>query len=77
MLVGKDHVGGERSCWWGRIMLVLQNDEECKNVVFAPKNTFSLNGPWCVRSQHKLQQTICRLAVYLFQLKILRENGPM
>ena len=37
MLVGKDHVGGERSCWWGRIMLVLQNDEERKNVVFAPK----------------------------------------
>ena len=33
MLVGKNHVAGEGSCWWGRIMLVLQNDEECKNVV--------------------------------------------
>ena len=37
MLEGKDHVGGERSCWWGRIMLVLQDDEERSNVVFAPK----------------------------------------
>ena len=78
MLVGKNHVGGEGSCWWGRIMLVLQDDEERRNVVFAPKKTtFAQNGPPCVRSQHKLQQTICRLAVYLVKLKILRESGPM
>ena len=38
MLVGRDHVGGEGSCWRGKIMLVLQDDEECRNVVFAPKN---------------------------------------
>ena len=37
MLVGEDHAGGEGSCWWGRIMLVLQDDEERRNVVFAPK----------------------------------------
>ena len=37
MLVGKNHVGGEGSCWWGRIMLVLQDDEERRNVVFAPR----------------------------------------
>ena len=49
MLVGKDHVGGEKSCWWGRIMLVLQNDEECKNVVFAPRkiNFFIKRTPVC------------------------------
>ena len=41
MLVGKDHAGGEGSCWWGMIMLVLQDDEKCKNVIFATK-TF-----WC------------------------------
>ena len=38
MLVGKDHVGGEGSCWWERIMLVLQDDEEWKKMIFAPKN---------------------------------------
>ena len=38
MLVGEDHAGGEGSCWWEKIMLVLQNDEERKNVVFAQKN---------------------------------------
>ena len=42
MLVGKNHVGGEGSCWWGGIMLVLQDDEEGRSVVFAPKkSTFS------------------------------------
>ena len=44
-------------------MLVLQDDEERRNVVFAPrKSTFAQNGPPCVRSQHKMQQTICQLA---------------
>ena len=44
-------------------MLVLQDDEECRNVVFAQKKTtFSQNRLPCVRSQHKLQQTICQLA---------------
>ena len=78
MAVGKNHVGGEGSCWWGKIMLVLQDDEERRNVVFAPKkSTFSQNGLPCVPSQHKSQQTICRLAVYLVKLKIPRETGPM
>ena len=78
MLVGKDHAGGEGSCWWERIMLVLQDDEECKNVIFASKkSTFSQNGLLSVRSQHKSQQTICLLAAHLFQLKIPREIGPM
>ena len=40
MLVGKDHAGGEGSCWWERIMLVLQDDEECRNVVFATEKSF-------------------------------------
>ena len=63
MLVGKDHVGGEGSCWWGRIMPCLQNDEECKNIIFAlEKSTFSYKDAPCVRSQHELQQTICQLA---------------
>ena len=58
-------------------MLVLQDDEECRNVVFAPKkSTFSQNGLPSVRSQHKSQQTICLLAAHLFQLKILREKRP-
>ena len=78
MLVGKNHAGGERSCWWERIMLVLQDDEECKHVIFAlEKSTFSQNGLPSVRSQHKSQQTICQLAAHLFQLKILRFKGPM
>ena len=64
MLVGKDHVGGKgSSCWWERSMLALQDDEECGTVDFAPKNQlFSQNGLPCVRSQRKLQQTICQLA---------------
>ena len=37
MLVGQDHVGGERSCWWERIMLVLQ-EEECRNVILHKEN---------------------------------------
>ena len=77
MLVGKDHAGGGGPCWWERIMLVLQDDEECKNVIFAPKKTFSQNGLLSVSSQHKSQQTICLLAAHLFQLKILREKSPM
>ena len=44
-------------------MLVLQDDEERRNAAFAPKkSTFSQTGLPCVRSQHKLQQTICQLA---------------
>ena len=44
-------------------MLVLQDDEERRNVVFAPKkNNFFIQQTPCVRSQHKLQQTICQLA---------------
>ena len=40
---GKDHVGGDGSCYWrrimlvGRIMLVLQDDDFCKKH-FASKN---------------------------------------
>ena len=45
MLLGKDHAGGEASCLWERIVLVLQDDEECRNVVFAPKNYF-FNNPF-------------------------------
>ena len=91
MLVREDHVAGERSCWWERIMLVEKDHvggkrscgcckmvNYCKNMIFAPKkSTFSQNGLLCVRSQHKSQQTICLLAAHLFQLKILREKGPM
>ena len=43
MLLGKDHVGGEGSCWWERIMLVLQDDEERRNVVFV--QTFAFHKP--------------------------------
>ena len=70
-VAGKGYAGGEESCQWDGIMLVLQDDEECKNVVFAPEYNllFQKNGPLCVRSQRKLQQTICRLTVYLFQSK--------
>ena len=46
MLVGKDHVGGEGPCWWEQIMLVLQNDEERGNVVFARNEIyFFMNRP--------------------------------
>ena len=42
MLVGKDHVGGDGSCWWEGVMLALQDDEECKDVIFAfQKSAFS------------------------------------
>ena len=37
MPLGKDHAGGGGSCWLEINMLVLQNDEECKNASFAPK----------------------------------------
>ena len=91
MLVREDHVAGERSCWWERIMLVGKDHvggkgscgcckmvNYCKSNVFAPKkSTFSQNGLPSVRSQHKSQQTICRLAVYLVKSKIRRETGPM
>ena len=91
MLVGKNHAGGEGSCWWERIMLVEKDHvggkgscgcckmvTYCKSMIFAPKKfTFSQNGLPSVRSQHKSQQTICQLAAHLFQLKFLREKGPM
>ena len=62
MLVGKDHASGEGSCWWGRIMLALQDDEFCKNMISAQKTFFARNGPVRVRLQHKSQQTICQVA---------------
>ena len=91
MLVREDHVGGERSCWWERIMLVEKDHvggkgscgccnmvNYCKSMIFAPKkSTFSQNGLPSVRSQHKSQQTICRRAAHLLKLKILRASGPM
>ena len=91
MLVREDHVVGERPCWLERITLLgkVRVGEKgscgcckmvnyCKNMIFAPKkSTFSQNGLPSVRSQHKSQQTICQLAAHLFQLKILREKGPM
>ena len=46
MFLGKNHVGGERSCWWGtRTMLVLQDDEERRNMVFAQKKYVFIKRP--------------------------------
>ena len=78
MLVGKNHAGGEGSCWWERIMWLLQDGKLLQKYDFCTKKfTFSQNGLPSVRSQHKSQQTICLRAAHLFQLKILREKGPM
>ena len=91
MLVREDNVGGEQSCWWETIMLVEKDRvggkgscgcckmvNYCKSMIFAPKkSTFAQNGLPSVHSQHKSQQTICLRAAHLFQLKILREKGPM
>ena len=57
MLVGKDHVGGEGSCWLWKIVSIPE-------VWFRHrKNTFfAQNGSPSVRSQQKSQQTICQLA---------------
>ena len=30
MLVGEDHVGGEGSCWWERIMLSVEDNKFCR-----------------------------------------------
>ena len=51
MLVREDHVAGERSCWWERIMLVEKDHvagkgscgcckmvNYCESMIFAPKN---------------------------------------
>ena len=91
MLMREDHAGGEGSCWWEKIMLVEKDHvggkgscgcckmvNYCKTMIWAPKKyTFSQNGFPSVRSQRKSQQTICLRAAHLFQLKILRETGPM
>ena len=78
MLVGKNHAGGEGSCWWERIMWLLQDGKLLQKYDFCTKKcTFAQNGLPSVRSQHKSQQTICLLVAHLFQLKILRETGPM
>ena len=79
MLVGRDHAGGKRSCWQGKIMLVgkdhVSGEGSCwlwKMVNVAElwflhrKNTlFAQNGSLSVRSQQKSQQTICLLAADL------------
>ena len=63
MLVGKDHVGGEGSCWWERFMWLLQDGKLLQKYGSCIKKfTFSQNGLLSVRSQHKSQQTICHLA---------------
>ena len=78
MLVGKNHVGGEGSCWWENIMWLLQDGKSLQKYDFRPlKNTFAQNGLTSARSHQKSQQTICRRAAHLFQLKIPREKGPM
>ena len=78
MLVGKNHAGGERSCLWEKIMWLLQDGKLLQKYGFRTKKyIFAQNGLPSVRSQHKLQQTICLLAAHLFQLKNLREKGPM
>ena len=79
MLAREDHVAGERSRWWERIMLV-ENDHVggkgscgcckmvnyCKSRIVAPeKIIFAQKGLPSVRSQHKSQQTICQLAADL------------
>ena len=74
MLVRKNHAGGEGSCWWERIMWLLQDGKLLQSMIFAQKPTFSQNGLPSVRSQHKLQQAI---AAHLFQLKNPHEKGPM
>ena len=66
MLLGKDHAGGEESCvggkgscWWQRIMWVVEDVDYRKFIILPPKISFFVqNGSPCVRSQHKLQQTI-------------------
>ena len=90
MLLREDHVGGEGSCWWERIMLVEKDHvggerscgcckmvRYCKNMIIALISCFSQNGLPSVRSQHQSQQTICQLAAHLFQVKNHREKGLM
>ena len=77
-LVGKNMLVEKRSCWWEGIMWLLQDGKLLQKYDFRTnKYTFSQNGLQSVRSQHKSQQTICRLAAHLFLLKIPREKGPM
>ena len=78
MLVGKDHAGGEGSCWWERIMWLLQDGKLLQKCDLCTKKfTFSQNVLPSVRSQHKSEQTICLRAAHLFQLKILRVKDLM
>ena len=66
MLVAKDHVGGEESCWWEKIMLVVERGKCCRIMISVQKNTFlAQNGSPSVRLQRKSQQTICQLAADL------------
>ena len=62
MLVGKNHAGGEGSCWWERIMWLLQDGKLLQKSAFCTKNIAAQSGLPSVRSQHKSQQTICQLA---------------
>ena len=38
--MGKDHAGGEGSCCWERIMLVLEDDYFCKIMISVQKKRF-------------------------------------
>ena len=67
MLVGKDLVGGERSCWLWRMVSFCPT----KNIFFAQK------GPLSVRSQHKSQQTICHVAADPISKIVARKASPM
>ena len=62
MLLGKDHAGGEESCVGGKYhhggkgscgLWKMQTHNFHTKISF-----FAQNGSPCVRSQHKLQQTI-------------------
>ena len=46
MLVGEDHVGGEGSCWWERIMLVVEDSNVCKIMISEKKRFLHRADPY-------------------------------
>ena len=68
MLVGKDHLGGEGSCWSGRIMLLLQDGKLLQKYDF----------PFCTNKiNFGTEQTpVCPFATYIAANYMTSRRAP-
>ena len=72
MLVREDHVAGERSCWWERIMLVGKDHVGGKKIMLAEKDHVGGEGPcWFCKMMSNAKTCSWR-----YKNELFRKTGP-